>query len=403
MRLSNNVAFYLQASIVISFLAGSIAPSPLYGVYQAQWGFSPVTITVVFGIYALAVLSALLVLGSLSDYIGRRPVLIVASLLQAGAMFVFAFAAGVPALLLARVIQGLATGAAVGAVGAGMLDISREKGTVANAVAPMSGTAIGGVVSGLMVQYLPAPTQLVYFVLAAIFALQAALVVVMPESVTRKAGALASMRPQFRLPAALRRPMLLAAPVLIATWALLGLYGSLGPTLVRRLAGGQSHALGGLVLFVIASSGALGVLATLARPARTLMLFGTASLVLGVTLTLLGLGAGSLGGFFAGSAVAGVGFGSAFQGAIRSVIPLARAQDRAGVLSLLYVIAYLAMGLPAVLGGLGVVYGAGLLATTREYGVAVIVLAGAAWLGTLRSRPGVPELRKSVPSLRVVT
>src|SRR5262249_42523013 len=117
MRLSRPAAFVLQASIILSFLAGSSAPTPLYAVYQAAWGFSPVTVTFVFGIYALAVLVALLVAGALSDHVGRRPVLFAATVLQAVTMIVFATADGVGALIIARVLQGLATGAAAGAVG----------------------------------------------------------------------------------------------------------------------------------------------------------------------------------------------------------------------------------------------------------------------------------------------
>jgi MFS family permease len=129
LQLPTTVAFTLLVSIVVSFLAGSSAPTPLYGVYQSAWGFSPLTITVVFGIYAVAVLVALLTAGTLSDHVGRRPVLVVALLLQGAAMVIFATAGGVPALLVARVVQGLSTGAAVGAVGAGLLDLDKTKGT----------------------------------------------------------------------------------------------------------------------------------------------------------------------------------------------------------------------------------------------------------------------------------
>ncbi|HSY39333.1 MAG TPA: MFS transporter, partial [Polyangia bacterium] len=367
-------------------LAGSSAPTPLYALYQAAWGFSPITITVVFGIYALAVLAALLVVGSLSDYVGRRPILFAATLLQAVTMAIFATAHGVGALILARVIQGLSTGAAAGAVGAGMLDLDRAKGTVANAVGPMLGTATGALASGLMVVFLPAPTVLIYLALGVVFLIQALGVAAMPESVTPRPGALASLRPQFHLPAHARVPMLLAVPALVAAWSLVGFYGSLGPTLVRRLVGSSSPALGGLVLFAMAGSGALAVLLTRQRPARFLTLFGTATLMAGVAVTLLAIARASVGVLFVGTAIAGVGFGGTFQGAIRSVIPLAAPHQRAGVLSVLYVVAYLAMGAPAVVAGLGVVHGGGLLVTAREYGLAVIALAGAALLGTLLRR-----------------
>lgn len=387
MRLSKPTQFYLLASIILFFLAGSSAPTPLYAVYQAAWGFSPITVTVVFGVYALAVLVVLLVAGSLSDYVGRRPVLLVATLLQAVTMLVFATADGLGALLAARVLQGLATGAAAAAVGAGLLDLDRARGTIANSVVPMLGTATGSLLGGLMVQYLPAPTHLVYLVFVAIFAVQAIGVALMPELVTPRPGALASLRPQFRLPPALRPPLLVAAPALIAAWALAGFYGSLGPALLRRLAGSSSLALGGIALFVLAGSGALTVLVLRARSPRSVLTFGAAALVAGVAITLLATTRASLGVFFVGAVLAGAGFGAAFQGAIRSVLQFAAPHQRAGVLSVLYVIAYLAMGLPAVLGGLRAVHGGGVLTTAREYGVAVMALAGLALIGALLRRP----------------
>jgi hypothetical protein len=387
-RLSRTAAFYLQASIIFFFLAGSSAPTPLYSVYQAAWGFSPITITVVFGIYALAVLAALLVFGGLSDHVGRRPVLLVAAALQAVTMAIFASAHGVGGLVAARVLQGLSTGAAAGAVGAGMLDLDRARGTIANAVGPMLGTATGALLSGLMVSFLPAPMVLVYLLLGAVFVAQVLGVAWMPESVAARPGALASLRPHFRLPAAVRAPMLLAVPALVATWSLVGFYGSLGPTLVRRLLGVSSPVLGGLVLFAMAASGALSVLLTHRRPARFQIVFGTATLLVGVAITLLAIAHGAVAVLFAGTAISGVGFGATFQGAIRSVVLLAGAHERAGVLSILYVVAYLAMGAPAVLAGVGVVHGGGLLVTAQRYGLAVMVLAAAALLGTLLCRPG---------------
>lgn len=382
-HLSRSASFALLASIILFFLAGSSAPTPLYSVYQAAWGFSPVTVTVIFGIYAVAVLMTLLTFGSLSDYVGRRPVLIAATLMQAATMIVFATAQGLSALLVARVLQGLSTGAAISAIGAGLLDIDRPRGTVANSVAPMAGTATGGILSGLMVQYLPAPTHLVYLVLSAVFLLQATGVAFMPESVVPRAGALASLRPRLRIPAGLRGAVLLAAPALVASWALAGFYGSLGPALVRRILGSSSVVVGGLTLFVLAGSGALTVLLLQRWPALRMMNSGGGALIIGVGLTVVAATHGSASLFFTGATLAGAGFGAGFQGAIRTVLPRTSAGDRAGVLSVLYVISYLAMGLPAVFGGLRVVHGGGLVATSREYGAAVMVLAALALGGGL--------------------
>jgi MFS family permease len=383
-RLPTQAAFYLEASIIVCFLAASSAPTPLYGIYQAKWGFSALTVTAVFGTYAVSVLVALLGVGSLSDHVGRRPALLVALALQGVALVVFAQAEGLSALLAGRVLQGLATGLAAGAVGAGMLDLDRAKGTIANAVAPMTGTAVGGLLSGLLVAYLPAPTRLVYLVLLAVAVVQMAGVLAMAETAQRRPGALASIRPRFDLPAAIRRPLVVAIPALIAGWALAGFYGSLGPSLVRLVSGSGSVVLGGLALFVLAGAGALAVFALRDVTPRTVALAGTAGLALGVAGTLAATATRSEIGFFVATAVAGVGFGGGLQGAIRTVLPLADAEHRAGVLSVIYVLSYLALGVPAVVAGVVVVRTGSVTSTSRGYGIVIIVLAAAAFSGLVR-------------------
>jgi predicted MFS family arabinose efflux permease len=383
-KLSPAAAFYLQASITVAFLAGSSAPTPLYPVYQAAWGFSPVAVTVVFGIYALAVLGALLIAGRLSDHIGRRPVLIAATVVQAATMLLFATADGLSSLLIARVIQGLAVGAAVAAVGAGLIDLDRSRGTTANAVAPLLGTATGAMVAGLMVQYLPQPTHLVYLVLGGVFALQAIAVFFMPEVTTPRAGALSSLVPRLSVPAALRRPLLLAVPSLIATWALVGLYGSLAPTLARSVLGFRSSLAGGLALFTLAASGGLAVLVMRNHQPRTMVTFGAAAMLAGVGTAIAALTQHSALFFYAATIVTGAGFGTAFQGAVRSVITLAQPGDRAGVLSVIFIVSYLAMGLPAVIAGTLIVEQGNVLTTAQEFGTVVMILAAVTLFGTLR-------------------
>jgi len=188
--------------ITVSFLAGSSAPTPVYPLYMAQWGLTPLMITVIFGIYALAVLLALLVAGRLSDHLGRRPVLLTAALAQAASMVLFGTATGLTGLLIARVVQGLTTGAALGAVGAAMIDLDKTRGTVANAVAPPFGTATGALVAGVLVQYLPFPTHLVYAVFGMVFTLQAIGLAYMTESIAPRGSVFSSLKPQLSLPRA---------------------------------------------------------------------------------------------------------------------------------------------------------------------------------------------------------
>ncbi len=382
-RLSPGAAFYVQASITVSFLAGSSAPTPLYPLYQAQWDLSPVTITEIFGIYALAVLAALLVAGRLSDHVGRRPVLLAATLAQAVTMAIFATVDGVGGLMAARVLQGLSTGAAVAAVGAGVMDLDKARGTTANAIAPLTGTALGAVLAGLFVQFLPAPTHLVYIVLGIAFVLQAAGLFLMDETIAPRAGALASLKPRFDLPPAVRDPLLRAIPALVATWALAGLYGSLAPTLVRHLLGSKASLLGGVALFVLAASGAVAVLLLHRHPPRKMMSVGAAALFAGVAIVIAALSYRSPLAFFAGTAMAGMGFGAGFQGAVRTVVPLAAPHERAGVLSVIFVVSYVAMGAPAVIAGFLLAHGGNVFATAREFGAVVMMLAALALAGSV--------------------
>jgi len=385
-RLPAKWAFLLFASITVSFLAGSAAPTPLYPVYQAAWGFSPITLTAIFAVYALAVLASLLVAGRLSDHVGRRPVLIAAILVQAATMLIFATAKSVEALVFARVIQGLAAGAALAAVGAALLDVDKAKGATANALAPMIGTGTGAFVAGLCVHFLPAPTQLVYLALFVVFLVQAAGVLLAAETIAPRKGAWASLTPAFHVPLQVRKPLLFATPALVATWALAGFYASLGPTLVRSLLGHTSPLASGLALFVMAASGVLAVTVLKSGDARRMMVVGVFSLFIGVAVALAALGEASPLMFFVGTAIAGVGFGAGFQGALRTVVPLAQPHERAGVLSVIFVISYLAMGVPAIVAGCMLVLDGSIVSTARDFGAVVMMLSALAGAGTLRVR-----------------
>jgi predicted MFS family arabinose efflux permease len=382
-RLGPRASFVLLASMAVTFLAASNSPTPLYPIYQQQWGFSPIITTAIFSVYAVSVLGTLLTIGSLSDYVGRRPVLYGALATQAVALLLFAFADGIAMLVAARFVQGISIGAAMGAMSAGLLDLRRERGATAGAVAPLIGTGLGAEVAGIFVQWLPAPEHLIYLALVAVLAVQTVGVALMPETVSSRPGALASLRPHFALPAAARRPLLIAIPALLATWSMGGFYGSLGPALVRRITGSNSHVYAAAPLFVLAVCAGFGVLTLGQAPARTLMLVGTAALVVGVGVTLLAA-VSSTPAFFLATVVAGVGFGAAFQGAFRSVAMVAGPHERAGVLSVLFVISYVAFGGPAIAAGVLAEETGDIMTTARYYGAAVMTMATVAFLSMAR-------------------
>src|SRR3712207_4482202 len=240
LRPSRTVAFWSIATLLVLVLTAAGVPSPLYRVYQEQFGFGSGVLTTIFAVYAFGLLAALLVVGGLSDHVGRRPVLAGALLLQAAAMVLFLLADGVGWLLAARVVQGLATGAMTGALGAALLDFQRSDrplGPLVNSASPGLGLSLGAVGAGLLVEFVPAPTDWVFGTLTAAFLLAAGAVLLLPESSPRLPGALASLRPRVHVPRAQRQAFVVVLPCLAATWALGGLYASLGPSLVSGVFG----------------------------------------------------------------------------------------------------------------------------------------------------------------------
>ena len=386
-RLSPRMRFYLLASITLSFLAGSSVPTPIYPIYQSEWHFSPVTITYIFSVYSLSVLVALLVVGRLSDYIRRRPVLLVATLAQMLAMYLMGTADGLGDLIGGRVLQGLSTGAAVSAVGAGLIDIDRQRGAVANAIAPVSGSALGALVGSVLVQFLPFPTHTVFAVLGAIFIAQFAGLLLIRDTVTARSGMLRSLIPQFAVPPQVRGAMLVASAVFVAGWALAGFYASLGPALIRTVFGLPASLMGGVALAVFSGSGVVAILVLRTRTARELSWAGSAGLLTGMALSLVSLHAQSVTVFFCGVALAGAGFGTGFQGGIRLVVARALAHQLAGVLSVAFVCCYLGMGAPAIAAGYAVASGIDIIATAQVFGSLVIMLALLAMFGLVMSRP----------------
>jgi MFS family permease len=376
--LPRTAAFWLVATMTAALLAASSAPSPLYPVLQAEFGFSASTLTGIFAVYVLALLLSLLTVGRLSDFVGRRPVLAIALVVEAAAMAVFLGADGVGALLLARIIQGLATGAAVGVLGAYLLDLQpgdgSRLGSLVNSVAPTAGLGLGAIATGALVQYAPHPTRLVFAILTAVFVALAIATIALPETVHRIPGAFAALRPQVAVPARARRAFAGAVPTMVATWALGGLVLSVGGSLLGSVFGQTNHAVVGVVIGLFAATGAgSAVLARDLPPARMTRL-GTVALALGTTLFIAALAASSLAVFVIAAIAAGGGFGSAFLGALRSVTQLAQPHERAALLSAVYVVSYLAFSIPAFVAGLLITH-VGLRDTSLGYGSFVALIA----------------------------
>src|SRR5215218_5284318 len=217
-RVERQTAFWILAVIFGALLFASAVPSPLYVVYQQQWDFSEITLTSIFAVYALALLGALLVVGSISDHIGRRPTLLAALAVEVVAMLAFAAADGVGWLFAARILQGAATGTAMGAISAALLDLQpRSKpwlGALTGAVGPMVRLALGALSAGLLVDYGPDPTRLVFWLLVASFAVASLAVLAMPETVDADRRWRGALRPRVAVPSEMRAAFAASVPSL---------------------------------------------------------------------------------------------------------------------------------------------------------------------------------------------
>ena len=365
---------------MLTFLAASSAPTPLYQVYQDNLHFSAAMLTVIFGVYAVSLLAALLTVGSLSDYLGRRPVIFVALLLNSVAMLLFINADSIAYLVAARALQGFATGTATAVLAATLLDTDRLRGPMLNSLAPLLGMASGALGSGVLVEYAPRPTQLIYFTLLGLMVLQALYVWRLPETVSRIPGALKSLAPTLHVPEQARRALWLAMPLNVAVWALGGFFSSLAPSLVRASTGSTSHLIGGGLVAVVTLSGAVMIYCLRDHPADKVMRLSAVLLAVGVALLLVAVQSASLWLFFVASVVAGFGFGGGFMGSVRSIVGLALPHERAGLMSAFYILSYLAFCVPALLAG-NLSRTFGLVATTDGYGAVLVILALGALVG----------------------
>ncbi|MFT4003470.1 MAG: MFS transporter [Rhizobium sp.] len=360
-------AYYAATSAL--FLAASSVPTPLYRLYQRAFAFSPVLITVIFAVYAFSLLAALLIVGSISDHLGRRPVIFASLLLNMVAMVLFLMAKGPDWLLAARIVQGFATGAAVSSIGAALVDLDPIRGSITNSLAPLAGMAAGALGASLLIQFAPAPTLLVYIVTFALLALQAVLLWLVPETTSRRAGLLASLKPEVTVPPQVRRVLLALTPINVAVWALAGFYLSLVPSLVTATTGSTMPLVGGSVVAALTISGATAVFLLRKRSAATIMKFGIPSMTLGILTVIAGMHAADVSILVLGTLTAGAGFGATFLGTVRSIMPLAKPDERAGLLSAFYIQSYLAFSVPAIL--------AGFLSKTLGFAEAADIYAGA--------------------------
>jgi predicted MFS family arabinose efflux permease len=373
--LTKNRAFWLVAYALFALLVGATIPTPLYTIYQGRFGFSAGVLTVVFTVYMVAALVCLIFVGPLSDRVGRKRVLLPALGLAIAGSAVFVFAQGVGWLLVARVLQGLGVGATLGTAVATLTELEphgdHRRAARVGAMAAVGGLAIGPLTSGVLAEYGPWPTVLVFVVHLGLLFPALLGVWAMPETVEQAMIGGVSSRPTLlSVPQEIREPFAFASVAAFGAFGVAAVYMCLGPSITETLLGVDSRMAAGAIVFAFMGTSAVGQLGFRGWPIRRAMVVGPVLLAVGLGLIVVALFQWSVPVFVTGTLISGLGHGLAFLGSQQLVDWVAPENVRGAIFSAFYVVIYLGAALPA----LGVGFGAdvvGFLAAVVTFAVAI--------------------------------
>jgi MFS family permease len=379
--LNYNASF--AAAVAITFSMVASAPTPIYRLYQQAFGLTPFEITLIFAVYSITIIVAFLTVARLSDFVGRKPMVLAALVLNALALIQFLLAGSSAGLMAARATQGMATGIALSTLGAMITDAAPKAAPTLNSVTAFIGLMLGAIISGALTAYFPWPRHLTFALLLALTVAGIFALISVRETAPRKSGALKVLRPNMTLPAASVGPLLRLFPLTLSAWALGGFYLSLMPSLVVAATGVQSPLAGATVVSALMLSGGASVFVLRGLSAPKAIETASSLLALGIVLTMFAIYAGSAAGMLLGTIVAGIGFGTSYGAALRTLLPLAAAHERAGLLSAYLVASYVSFTLPAAGAGLAApIYG--LVSTALAYGL-ILALSAIATLAIQRA------------------
>lgn len=355
-RVRQSAGFWFVAGAFLTLMAFGTVPTPLWPIYQQRDHFGATTVTVAFAVLVVGAAAGFLLLGHLSDRLGRRRIIVPALLVAVLAAAVLAIWPTLPGLIAGRILSGVAIGLMASTATAYLNDLFHEAHpdrpgsavpTVVATAANLGGLAVGPLAGGVLAEWAPAPLRTGYIVFAGLMALFLLVVLASPETVdTELAGRDRPVR--FALQPGRRTTFGAAAAVGAFAFAVMGLFSSLGAIIVRGELGITSYFVAGLAPFTAFAASAVAQLALARWTDRSVLAIGTTLFPIGLALTAASLYHPALWLALVAAALAGAGAGLLIKGGVAETVRAAVPASRAGVLATFFVIAYIGMGLPVV-------------------------------------------------------
>jgi MFS family permease len=383
------IGFWLIAGAFALAMAFSAAPAPIYPLYENRDRFGPFTVTLVFAVYAVGVVLSLFLGGHVSDWLGRRRMLLTTFAVLVTAAVVFLAWPELPGLFIARFLTGLGIGIISPTATAHLheLDIGHRpdsghnRSAVVSSIANVGGLGVGPLITGVLAQYAPAPLRVPYVAFAALLTLSALAVAFTPETV-----AIPPERPRYRpqrISAGCGEPAayIAAAAGAVTACAVFSLFASLAPGFMAGTLHHPARGLAGIVVFFVFATAALAQALSGRIAPRTCLSLGIIFQAAGLITLAISLRSPNLVTFLGGGALAVGGGGLLFKAAVSTVAALAPRSRRGEALAGLYFIAYLGLIIPTLGMGILTQHLGAPAAILWFAGVLLVVLAVIAALG----------------------
>ncbi|CDX13143.1 Multidrug efflux protein [Mesorhizobium sp. ORS 3324] len=356
-ELGGGVAMVAVAAMIAALFAGSTALTPLYVIYKQAFGFSQITLTLVYAVYVVGNLAALLFFGRLSDVIGRRPAALAAMSVAVVSAALFLLAENVAWLDVARILSGLGIGVGAGTGTAWLAELIEGEDKSRAAIIATStnflGLGGGALLSGLLAEYAPWPLRLIFAVYLALLLLVTLLIWRTRETVpeTRRLAEM-PMRPRLSVPTGIRAQFVAPAVTGFGAMALVGFYAALAPSILAQQLHVTSHAEAGGLFFELSIVAAATILATARLSSRFTMLAALVLMIPTVALIVAAQVFASAATMVIGTALCGVAAAFGYRGGLQVVNHIAPADRRAEVVSAFFVCCFCGNALPVI--GIGV-------------------------------------------------